>query len=555
MDPTPNLKINFFLFLLLLLGLNDSILMVEATELQCFESRPDLCAPILAVTQYDAGVVTPGHIFISPANVSAGKSGPYIYTNSGELLWHGANITHKDVNNFHPCRIAAEEKLCMLELQHGRGVTASGPVLAIGEDLDMSREAGLTEIKGGQAFDMHELNSVDNGSAVLTTHYMPRIWDLSSIGGPSVGYIKTSGFQEIDVKNGAVNFEWDALEHIDLAESHMKMAPSTWGDGLSPESSWDYFHINSVDKDSRGDYYISGRHTSTIVKISGRNGTVLWRLGGNRSDFTFEPGLNFSSQHNVRLQAEDEVSVVLSVFNNGYDGFRQTANSSSGLLLRLNMTTMHTTLIQRYPAPGGFLSRKKGSLQILPGGNAFASWGGTLNVSEHTPDGSHTVFQAHVIDESVGAHVYRIWKANFTTSPTTSPDVKAVATSNTGPTVWHVSWNGATEVQGWRVYAAQDPLIEYKLIGSFPKEGFETKLEVGGYFPWAIIEAVNGAHEGIRNTTAPIHTIPPSVDHYDSSFKTWSSRSDQWLMVSIMLVVMGGLVHCVFRRLKGKLRA
>ncbi|KAJ5367250.1 hypothetical protein N7541_001191, partial [Penicillium brevicompactum] len=468
--------------------------------------RTDLCAPILEVTQYDRDVVTPGHIFIAPANVSAGNSGPYIYTGSGELLWNGANITKKEVNNFHPCQIAGEEKLCMLELQHGHGVTASGPALVVGQDLGMSKETGLTEIKGGQAYDMHELNSVDNGSAILTIHYIPHIWDLSEIGGPSVGYIRTCGFQEIDVATGAINFEWDALDHIGIAESQMEMGPSRWGDGLSPESSWDYFHINSVDKDSHGDYYISSRHSSTILKISGQNGTVMWRLGGNYSDFTFEPGLNFSSQHHVRLQAEDEASVVLSVFNNGYDGSRQTAGSSSGLLLRLNMTTMHVSLIHRYPAPHGFLSHKKGSLQILPGGNAFASWGGTLNVSEHAPDGSHTVFQANLIDESHGAHVYRVWKANFTTAPATSPDVKAVAISKTGTTVWYVSWNGATEVQAWRIYAAQDPSIGYKLIGSFPKEGFETRLEIKGSFPWAIVEAVNGAREGIRNTTVSLQT-------------------------------------------------
>ncbi|KAJ5871305.1 uncharacterized protein N7529_003658, partial [Penicillium soppii] len=474
--------------------------------------RPDLCAPILEVTQYDKSFVNPAHIFLSPANVSESTTGPYIYSSSGELVWHGANITQHEVNNFTPCQIAAEEKLCMLDLRHGKGVKASGPALAVSRDLAISKEAGLIEITGGQSFDMHELNSVDNGAGIVTIHYMPRIRDLSSVGGPIFGYLKTSGFQEIDVKTGAVNFEWDALDHFDLSESHMDIGTPSWGDALSPESPWDYFHINSVDKTRDGDYIISARHTSTIAKISGKNGTVLWRLGGNRSDFTFEPALNFSSQHCVRLQSENDTSAVLSVFNNGNDGNKQTANSSSGLLLQLDLINKHASLIRRYPAPNGYLSRKKGSLQILPGGNAFTHWGGTLNVTEHSPDGSHTVFQANIVDRDQGAYMYRAWKANFTTSPITSPDVHAVATSKAGPSVYYVSWNGATEVHGWRVYAAKEKADDYNLVDTFQKNGFETRLEIASLLPWAIIEAVNGANEGIRNAT-PVHAIHHVVDN------------------------------------------
>jgi hypothetical protein len=128
----------------------------------------------------------------------------------------------------------------MLDLRHGKGVKASGPALAVSRDLAISKEAGLIEITGGQSFDMHELNSVDNGAGIVTIHYMPRIRDLSSVGGPIFGYLKTSGFQEIDVKTGAVNFEWDALDHFDLSESHMDIGTPSWGDALSPESPWDY---------------------------------------------------------------------------------------------------------------------------------------------------------------------------------------------------------------------------------------------------------------------------------------------------------------------------
>jgi hypothetical protein len=52
-------------------------------------------------------------------------------------------------------------------------------------------------------------------------------------------------------------------------------ATESSGTGLDPTLPWDYFHINSVDKDDAGDYLISARHTSTVYKFSGINGTIL----------------------------------------------------------------------------------------------------------------------------------------------------------------------------------------------------------------------------------------------------------------------------------------
>ena len=49
--------------------------------------------------------------------------------------------------------------------------------------------------------------------------------------------------------------------------------------------------MNAVDKDSNGDYVVSGRHTGTIHKVAGPNnpnytpGEVIWRLGGKNSTF------------------------------------------------------------------------------------------------------------------------------------------------------------------------------------------------------------------------------------------------------------------------------
>ncbi|OQE11621.1 hypothetical protein PENVUL_c002G01656 [Penicillium vulpinum] len=466
------------------IGIGQLLLFWMSTSRHVLGLRPDICAPALNVTHYEDGHVTPGYIFITPYEVTAFNDGPYIYTHSGELVWAGA-VGNELVHNLHPCHIGGHEKLCR------QLYTADG-------------ERDYIEIVGGKEPDLHELNVVNNGTAILTTWLITRPCDLSSVGGPENGYLMSVGFQEIDVETQTVNFMWDAADHVQIEESYIELTWKRWGNGISPETRWDFFHINSVDKSQSGDYLISSRHTRTIYMISGQNGTVLWRLGGKRSDFTFEPGLNFSSQHHARLQVEGNDNFTISLFDNGFDGEHQTALSSSGLVLHLDMQAMHASLVRRYITPDGILTSKEGSVQSLENGNVFIYWGGTPFLSEHTLDGSRVVFEARLTDPT--GYWYRGWKANFTTAPTTSPGVYAVSESNSGRTTWFVSWNGATEVQGWRVYASQEEWNGYELIGYFEKNGFETTIGREDFYAWAIIEAVDGTGLSIRNSSAPIST-------------------------------------------------
>jgi hypothetical protein len=48
---------------------------------------------------------------------------------------------------------------------------------------------------------------------------------------------------------------------------------------------WDFYHINTVDKDPAGNYLVSGRLTRSIIYIIGTSGDIIWRLGGKRNDF------------------------------------------------------------------------------------------------------------------------------------------------------------------------------------------------------------------------------------------------------------------------------
>jgi hypothetical protein len=271
-------------------------------------------------------------------------------------------------------------------------------------------------------------------------------------------------------------------------------------------------HINSVDKDDNGDYLISSRHTSCIYKVSGNNGSILWRLGGMQSDFTVA-GFNFSYQHDARFISENASTAVISFFDNNSDGFTFNAPYSQGLIVKLDKANMVAAAIRRYPALN-LTASSQGNLQILPDGNAFLGWGNNAWVTEHTEDGN-MVFAATFA--STGALQYRAYKFNFTSHPTDAPTAFAYAHNTSAPTTFWISWNGATAPTKWRVYTTSDPATQpATLLATIPKDGFETTYTAPSYHAWCIVEAVAQNGTGLANTTTFISTFVPSAILADS---------------------------------------
>jgi hypothetical protein len=133
----------------------------------------------------------------------------------------------------------------------------------------------------------------------------------------------TAGSKKIALATNKLLFEWSSLDHV--SPSYSTITPNSTDasrTGLDPTLPWDYFHINPVDKDAPGDYLIS-RHTSTIYKISGTNGTILWQLSGTNgsTSFSLGLGLNFSYQHNARMRYQNATTTILTLFDNTASGF------------------------------------------------------------------------------------------------------------------------------------------------------------------------------------------------------------------------------------------
>lgn len=265
------------------------------------------------------------------------------------------------------------------------------------------------------------------------------------------------------MRSGAVLLDWSAVEHIGLDESFLKPSDSDKADGSSPEKAFDPFHLNSVDE-SDDALLVSARHTHALYLIDRRTGAVRWRMGGRRSDFTVGPDAVFAWQHDARRRS----ATLISMFDNHYS--EGTKGHSRGLFLTVDEQSRSVTLKQEF-TNAGHRGNAEGNVQILENGHVLVGWGADPAATEFTPEGT-AVYET----VGLGNASYRAYRFPWKAHPDTVPSV-AVLQGNGSSMQVFVSWNGATEVAGWRVLTgpSADALTPK---GTVPRRGYETSLAV-----------------------------------------------------------------------------
>ncbi len=326
--------------------------------------------------------------------------------------------------------------------------------------------------------DSHEFRITPQGTALIAIYYKHEV-DCTDLGLGKSCWIQDGWFQEIDIETGDLLFEWRATDHIRMTDVYSSPSRKD-GHGKSKEDAFDFFHINSVDKIDSGDYIISARYMHAVVCISGKTGEVLWQLGGKNNNFKDLNGaLNFAWQHHVTWQGNN----TLTLFDNHANSvLHAPSKHSKGMIIKLDMEKMTAELVQKFVHPDHILNVSQGSVQILPEtGNVLVGFGNSPTFVEYTPDGrvlcaAH--FAPHVTFELVDfglAKSYRVFKSPWKGKPKTVPDVKA----KNGKV--YVSWNGATEVKGWRLETARSKSAsdeEFVTVQELDKEGFETRFDL-----------------------------------------------------------------------------
>jgi hypothetical protein len=437
----------------------------SASDVQSFHSRHDLSPPAVDVT-VPAANPTLGDIFISPDS-GPGQEGPMILEPDGALVWFKPVPAGSEAMDF---RVQQYEGKPVLTWWEGQTIDGHGR----GDDhiYNTSYEPVATVRAGnGLEADLHEFNLTPDGTALISA-YEPVHWNLSSIKGSSNGLINDCVVQEIDVKTGLVMFEWHALGHVSVTDSY----------ATSPRSSstvYDFFHINSIQPQANGDLLIDARNTWAAYMISATTGATLWRLGGKHSTFALGPGVRFAWQHDAEVLPEGNISV----FDD--EATPPEGTQSRAITVALNAATHKATLARQLIHPGTrILTQSQGNAQALPEGEELVGWGEVGYVSQFSSAGALT------FDMHLPAHdsSYRAYRMPWSATPAHVPSL-AVSVGAGGTTIAYASWNGATGVTGWRVFAGSSPKA-LAVVGDFPRGGFETEMTVPTKLAYIAVQAL-----------------------------------------------------------------
>ncbi|EKV09132.1 Guanylate cyclase activating protein 2 [Penicillium digitatum] len=465
-----------------------------------YRSRPDLAPPQLNITVPAAHSNGSEYVFIAPYSLGGTleRPGPYIYRKDGDLVWAGTGYYAGFVANFHPTTYQGKPVLQAfqgsIDGAHGEGF---GQHLL----LDQSYQHVVTSTAGNhRVSSIHEFNVIQEETALIEVFYTTPA-NLSAYGGNSSQLWLGNGmFQELEIATGELIFEWNALEHVDPSESLVTLGSTNANSGLSSAQAWDYFHINSLDKNEEGDYLLSSRHTSTIFKINGTDGSIIWRLGGRYPSFAQIGNWTFGFQHHARWhpQLSQPETEVISFFDNSGDGTITFNNVSRALVVQINQTDRTATVLRKATAPYALQAQSQGNTQLLSDDRIFVNWGSEGAFTEFGAD-NEILYHAFLPTGSVS---YRGYLSNWTGTPKETPALVALKTASNTVELY-VSWNGDTETSAWRFFCVNGKTKTR--VGQVSRDSFETAVTWKSTFALSssarfIAEAVGPNGESLAQT-------------------------------------------------------
>lgn len=272
--------------------------------------------------------------------------------------------------------------------------TAKGSELIL-LDADFSEIKRVTSV-GLTNTDRHEFHVQPNGNYILLA-YEPTEHDLTPYGLGAEEVIVDSILQEVG-PNDEVLFQWNSWDHLAYDESLHR-------DGTQ------YSHVNSVFVTTDGDWIISARGMSQVLKVDRLTGDVLWRLGGIANEFEFlnDEFAGICGQHTASQLANGNILL----FDNGqycWPEVPERGRFTRIVEYAIDETAMTAELVWSYSEEDKY-ARSQGSAQRLANGNTFIGWGATTTpalVSEVNAGGDVVFSMDAVSDGEVVS--YRAWR-------------------------------------------------------------------------------------------------------------------------------------------------
>lgn len=389
-------------------------------------------------------------IFLAPRT-----NGPMIVGPDGELIYYRPG---QRVTDFRKQYYMGKPVLTWWRrAQSGKRVVSDYSIATPGYKVIKRFESG-----NGYTSDPHEFTMASRSTAFVNG-FRTVIMDLSAYGGLKRTPVMDNVAQEIDLRSGQVIWEWHSLGNVRVPETYMPIPRKI-------TRPFDYFHLNSIERDKDGNILLSARHTRTLYKVNRLTGKVMWRMGGKESDFKLGKGMNFAYQHDFRREADG----TYSIFDNGAAGgvLKGGSKLTKGQIFRINEKRKTTTLVQNFIHPARLLAPSQGNTQVLANGNVFVGWGPRKNCTEFTPQGK-AIFDLEYSAQNV---TYRCYRETWVGTPPVSALAVKSETEGENSRVW-VSWNGDTRVRTWRVLAGGTQLTA---VAQVDRDGFETSIPVTG---------------------------------------------------------------------------
>ncbi|KAG8628800.1 hypothetical protein KVT40_002665 [Elsinoe batatas] len=482
---------------------------------------------------YDSPACTNGLFsFLTPRGYSISNPSVAIYDDRRQLVW--SKETDGQAYDLKVQEVGGRQYLTYWtgdDRVRGHG---SGEWVVLNSSYE---EQGRIGALNGLTADLHELVITPEGTALLTVYEAQEIpfYPVRQNESGTV-HIWDCLFQEIDPVRNRLVFQWRASDHYSISDTfHDRLDTGTADDPF------DWFHINSVQKDVLGNYLISARYTHSITYIEGKTGRVLWILGGKRNCFKGLHGAAFPQT--MRRLIEDRSMMLpsqqkqlLTLFDNGAEDFVHDREYSRGMLLELtypmafgpSLNTQERSglspdrdytarLIRTYIHPENISSSSQGSMQLIEsptlGEDPTVLIGYGFNAAYTTFDANGTVlcdsrFAPEDTWETGDVQSYRTFQSRWIGRPNTDPTL--VLSTNCSEDALFVSWNGATEVKQWLLQTSYNPEGKHWLrrtwrdIMSVEKDSFETRIDFDGriVFQWLRIAALNRNGDVIGTSAA-----------------------------------------------------
>lgn len=418
-----------------------------------FASAPQLFPAAVHVTKLPHGAAG-GDLFVAP-QAGPVQYGPEILGPWGGLVWWKTVPKGQSATDF---RVQTYRGKPVLTWWQG---TVNGGIGTGQDEIYSSSYQPVATVQGvnGVRPDLHEFQLTPQNTA-LVTGYFPVWWNTAGIkNGSKHDLVLDSVAQEIDISTGLVLWQWDSLDHVPASASY-QFAPPMAG------HPWDYFHINSIAEDGDGSILISGRNTWAVYNVSHQTAATNWTLGGKSSTFAMGHDTPFMFQHDARMDGTD----VVSIFDDGA-GPPNVHKRSRGLYLKLDYAKRTATMMLQDEHVPGLLAQYEGNVQPLSNGDGFLGWGEQPYFTEFNSRG-RPVFDARFVDQNSS---YRAYRFPWSGMPASKPSV--AARSARGTVSVYASWNGATQLSGWRVLGGRSA-TSLRPVRAAGKAAFETRIQV-----------------------------------------------------------------------------